>query len=148
MTPELRRLRVARALLTFIAAILFFGPLLRDSNESHLLNPTWPGHARLHFMWAISFMFCSGLANLYYLWAKPLDLAVLRLCAVWQATSLFGGFWTAVALVDVYGGTIRDPEHHATILGVNENVLVFGSLAVLLAGVAVSLLRRGPVATS
>ncbi len=96
MTRELRRLRVARALLSVIAVILFFGPLLRDSNESHLLNPTWPGHARLHFMWAISFMFCSGLANLYYLWAKPLDLAVLRLCAVWQATSLFGGFWTAV----------------------------------------------------
>ena len=147
MTSD-RRLRVARVLLSVVAAVLFFGPLLRDSNASHLTNPTWPGHARLHFMWAISFMFCSGLANLYYLWARPLELAVLRLCWVWQATSLFGGFWTAVALVDVYGGTIRDPEHHATLLGVNENVLVFGSLAVLLAGVGAALLRGRPVATS
>lgn len=46
----------ARLVLTFIGAILFFGPFLRDANASHLLNPTWPGHARLHFMWAIAFM--------------------------------------------------------------------------------------------
>lgn len=135
MTPE-RQLRRARAVLTVIAVVLFFGPLLRDSNASHLTHPDWPGHARLHFMWAISFMFCSGLANLYYLWLRPLGLGALRLCWVWQATSLLGGFWTAVVLADLYGGTIRDPEHHATILGVNENVLVFGALAVLLVGVA------------
>lgn len=135
MLPD-RRLRRARAVLTVIAVVLFFGPLLRDSNASHLTNPDWPGHARLHFMWAISFMFCSGLANLYYLWLRPLELGAIRLCCVWQATSLLGGFWAAVALADVYGGTIRDPEHHATLLGINENVLVFGALAVLLIGVA------------
>lgn len=141
MTPE-RQLRRARAVLTVIAVVLFFGPLLRDSNASHLTNPDWPGHARLHFMWAISFMFCSGLANLYYLWLRPLGLGALRLCWVWQATSLLGGFWTAVVLADLYGGTIRDPEHHATLLGVNENVLVFGALAVLLVGVAPLLRSR------
>lgn len=141
MTPE-RQLRRARAVLTVIAVVLFFGPLLRDSNASHLTHPDWPGHARLHFMWAISFMFCSGLANLYYLWLRPLGLGALRLCWVWQATSLLGGFWTAVVLADLYGGTIRDPEHHATILGVNENVLVFGALAVLLVGVAPLLRSR------
>lgn len=137
MTPEHhRRLRRARAILTVIAVVLFFGPLLRDSNASHLTHPDWPGHARLHFMWAISFMFCSGLANLYYLWRGPPELGAIRLCCVWQAASLLGGFWTAVALADVYGGTIRDPEHHLTIFGINENVLVFGALAVLLVGVA------------
>ncbi len=131
----------ARLVLTFIGAILFFGPFLRDANASHLLNPTWPGHARLHFMWAIAFMVGSGVVNLYYLWRRPPDLAVLRLCALWQATSLLGGFWTAVVLADLYGGTIRDPEHHIEILGVNENILVFGTLAVLLVAVSARLVR-------
>lgn len=145
MSSDVRRLRLARVILSVIAAILFFGPLLRDSNASHLTNPGWPGHARLHFMWAISFMFCSGLANLYFLWARPLDLGVLRLCWVWQATSLFGGFWAAVALADLYGGTIRDQEHHLLVLGINENVLVFGTLALVLLGVAFALRRpHGP----
>lgn len=143
MTPERRRLRRARAILTVIAVILFFGPLLRDSNASHLTNPEWPGHARLHFMWALSFMACSGIANLYYLWIRPLELAALRLCCVWQATSLLGGFWTAVALADLYGGTIRDPAHHETVLGINENVLIFGTLAALLVGVSLHLRPRG-----
>lgn len=137
----------ARLALTVIAVILFFGPLLRDANASHLLNPTWPGHARLHFMWALTFMFGSGLVNLYYLWRRPPDLSVLRLCALWQATSLLGGFWTAVLLADLYGGTIRDPEHHLELLGVNENLLVFGALALLLALVGARLLRP-PAAVS
>ena len=138
LAPWMKR---ARLLLTLIGAILFFGPLLRDANPSHLTNPTWPGHARLHFMWAITFMFGSGLLNLYVLWRRPPDLAVLRLCALWQATSLLGGFWTAVLLADLYGGTIRDPEHHLELLGVNENVLVFGALAVLLIVVGARLIR-------
>ena len=131
------RWRVGRALC--VVAPVTYGLLtgaIDVLDPHHLGNPDWPGHARLHFMWAISFMFCSGLANLYYLWLRPLGLGALRLCWVWQATSLLGGFWTAVVLADLYGGTIRDPEHHATILGVNENVLVFGALAVLLVGVA------------
>ena len=143
MTPEHpRRLRVALAIRTFIAVVLFFGPLLRDSNASHLTHPDWPGHARLHFMWAIAFMFCSGLANLYYLWLRPLEIGALRLCCAWQAASLLGGFWTAVALAGLYGGTIRDPEHHMTVLGINENVLVFGVLAVLLVGVVLHVRPR------
>lgn len=129
-------MQLARLVLTAIAAVLFFGPLARDSNASHLTNPDWPGHVRLHFMWAIGFMACSGVVNLYYLWLRrPLDLAALRLCWVWQACSLLGGFWTAVALADVYGGTIRDAAHHATVLGINENVLIFGVLAIALVGV-------------
>jgi hypothetical protein len=130
------RWKIVRGVLTAIAVALFFGPIARDSNASHLTHPDWPGHARLHFMWAISFMAFSGLANLYYLWIRrPLDLAALRLCWTWQACSLLGGFWTAVALADSYGGTIRDAEHHATILGINENVLIFGVLAIALVGV-------------
>lgn len=139
----------ARALLTLIAVILFFGPILRDSNASHLTHPDWPGHARLHFMWALSFMACSGLANLYYLWIRrPLTVATLHLCCTWQACSLLGGFWTAVALTDLYGGTIRDPVHHAELLGVNENILVFGTLAVMLAAVYLYIRLRLDVTTA
>lgn len=136
----LKRMKVVRVVLTFIAVVLFMGPLIRDSNPSHLTNETWPGHARLHFMWAISFMFFSGLANIYYMWiARPLELATLYLCGTWQACSLLGGFWFAVVTADLYGGTIRDPKYHAMILGINENVLIFGTLAAMLVGVLIYL---------
>lgn len=137
MSPEqLQKMRIARVVLTLIAVVLFMGPLIRDSNPSHLTNVTWPGHARLHFMWAISFMFFSGIANLYYLWiGRPLELATLYLCGTWQACSLLGGFWFAVVTADLYGGTIRDPQYHAMILGINENVFIFGTLALMLVGV-------------
>lgn len=136
-----RSVRLARALLTAITVVLCFGPIARDSNSSHLTHPEWPGHARLHFMWALGFMACSGAVLLHLLWRRPPTREDLRLCCAWLAADLLGGFWAAVALADAYGGVVRDPAHHATILGVNENVLVFGTLTVLLAA-AWGLTRR------
>lgn len=139
MTSELRTpVNVARVLLTLVGAILFFGPMARDANASHLLNPTWVGHARFHFMWSLGSLFCTGILAMYVLWVRrPLTLTGLYLVGALEAASLLGGFWFAAALVDVYGGVIRDAEVHMTIAGINENVAIFGSLAIILVGTLV-----------
>ncbi|MEM6928808.1 MAG: hypothetical protein AAF602_17855 [Myxococcota bacterium] len=132
--------RTAQILLS-IGVLEFFGPILRDAGETHLLNPSWVGHARFHLMWFLVFMAGSGLANLWLVWGVG-DRRALWTAWGWQACNVLG-FWGAAALERQYGGLIVDPEFHMTILGLNENVFVFVMLA-LLSGVTGLVLRGTP----
>lgn len=126
-----RRYRVAQVLLT-IGVLEFFGPIVRDTSVTHLLNPSWVGHARFHLAWALVFMGLSGLCNLYLIWfRRPRRLSSLYISWAWQACNIFG-FWGAAILESAYGGSIVDPEFHLTILGLNENVFAFVCLTTIL----------------
>lgn len=132
--------RTVQVLLT-IVAFEFFGPIVRDYGPSHALNPTWVGHARLHLVWLLGFMFFSGLANLWLIWwRRPFDVRNLWLSAAWQGCNL-GGFWVAVALADAYGGVVTLPETHVHLFGWDENVVVFTILSAIMV-VACALLAR------
>lgn len=133
MTSQRRTLAIQIAL--SVTALEFFGPALRDANASHLLNPTWVGHARVHLVWLLGFMFLSGLANLYLIWLRR----DLRLSALWQSCNL-GGFWLAVVFNPAYEGAITVPGIHMHILGFDENVFVFSLLTAALLAVWVALL--------
>lgn len=105
-----------------IGALEFFGPALRDSDISHLQNPAWPGHAKVHMMWFIGFLFFSGIAQVYLIWfRKPADPALVL---GWQLCNLLA-FWSAVLLAPLYGGAVIDGFYHTQILGINENILAF-----------------------
>ena len=107
-------MRAAQILLT-ISAFEFFGPIFRDYSPSHAFNPDWPGHARVHLVWLLGFMFFSGLANLYLIWfRRPRDVRDLWLSIAWQACNL-GGFWIAYLLASSYGGLIVVEGIHTTI---------------------------------
>lgn len=124
--------RTVQILLT-IGCLEFFGPILKDSGVSHLLNPEWVGHARIHLAWLMGFMFFSGLANLYFIWFRqPKTKENLIIPTLWQATNLLG-FWLAVVLSSLYKGQLVDHRYHTHILGVEENAFVFGALSILLA---------------
>lgn len=131
MATTSRRYRVAQVLLT-IGVLEFFGPIVRDTSVTHLLNPSWVGHARFHLAWALVFMGLSGLCNLYLIWfRRPHRLSSLYISWAWQACNIFG-FWGAAILESAYGGSIVDPEFHLTILGLNENVFAFVCLTTIL----------------
>jgi hypothetical protein len=135
---------MAQILLT-LTALEFFGPILRDIDATHALNPSWVGHARLHLIWLLAFMGLSGIANLYLIWfRRPFDVRNLRLSAAWQACNL-GGFWVAVVLAPAYGGAVTLPETHVHILGLDENVVAFTVLSALLIAAGAAL-RRAPLA--
>jgi hypothetical protein len=139
MAQRTRAVFAAQVLLT-ITAFEFFGPIVRDFNATHALNPAWVGHARLHLVWLLGFMLLSGLANLYLVWfRRPFDVRNLWLSAAWQCCNL-GGFWMGALLAPSYGGVITVPGEHVHILGWDENVFVFAVLSALMAG-ALSLLR-------
>jgi len=129
-----------RVLLT-LTALEFFGPILRDSNSSHLLHPDWVGHARFHLAWMLAFMGLSGLVNLYLIWvARPATSRNLWLALALQCCCV-GGFWISVAAEGAYGGQLRVPGEHSAILGVPENVFFFAAMTVGLIVAAVLLWR-------
>lgn len=134
--------RTARILLT-VTSLEFFGPILRDYSPSHAFNPTWDGHARVHLVWLLGFMCFSGFANLYLIWVRrPREVRTLWLSVLWQGCNL-GGFWVAYVLAPSYEGKITVPGIHTHILGIDENVFVFGALSVVLVLAAVVLLGAG-----
>ena len=136
--PQARTVLIVKVLLT-IASLEFFGPIVRDYSPSHALNPTWVGHARLHLVWLLGFMFLSGLANVYLIWfRRPLEIRNLRLSMLWQGCNL-GGFWISYYLAPSYGGVITMPDTHVHILGFDENVFVFTILTAVLVFAAVLL---------
>lgn len=137
MTPQTRRLAIRLALT--LTALEFFGPALRDTDASHILNPDWVGHARVHLAWLLGFMGLSGLANLYLIWFRRPVLESLRLSALWQSCNL-GGFWLAVLLDPVYQGAIVVPGIHTHVFGIDENVFAFGVLTAIMTGSWIALL--------
>jgi len=131
--PKERKLLLVKILLT-LAALEFFGPALRDANESHLTNATWPGHARLHMMWFIAYFIASGILNVYLIWFRRTPvLENLYLTFGWQTGNLIA-FWAAAILAPLYGGAVIDGQYHTEIFGINENYVAFTALGLLIAG--------------
>lgn len=128
-----RNLLIAQVLLT-IGVFEFFGPMIKDTGASHLMNSEWVGHARVHLAWLLGYMFFSGLVNLYFIWfRKPFHISHLYLSCLWQATHLVG-FWAAILFVPHYHGAITDHRYHVHIFGIDENIFVFSVLSVVLIG--------------
>ncbi len=102
-------------------------PVLVDVNTSHLLNPDWDSHARVHEAWRLSTNFLVFSLGIFLLWSKNKEILAgfLSLC-------IHLGFVIAAILMPLYGGEpvgegIPEPE----ILMVPFNVFFFGSMFLL-----------------
>ena len=119
-----RLLQISKTLLT-LGALEFFGPILRDTNSSHLLNPEWAGHARFHLMWNLMLWLCLGIFCLYLIWwRRPFTLSNLYLALILQGFNVVA-FWGAVALGPLYAAQVFDTKIHIGFLNVNENIIAF-----------------------
>lgn len=108
--------------LTTIALIAAgFGPLLIDVGSTHLLNPDWDAHARVHEVWRLSTNSLIVILGLYLLWIKQKEFlaALLSLC-------LLIGFWISVFLMPFYGGLpVGDGIDELAPLGIPLNIFSF-----------------------
>jgi uncharacterized membrane protein len=107
-------------------------PLL-EVNDSHVFNPAWVPHARVHEVWQLIANSSLGLFAAWRLWRRH-DLGT--------ATVVNGivmlAFLAAYALRDTYGGSmVVEGRGELRLLGLNLAVLGFslGLLANLAAGV-------------
>ena len=102
-------------------------PLIVDTGNTHLLNPYWDAHSRVHEVWRLSTnIFLAGV-GLYLLWVGNYLLlpALLSLCIVL-------GFFTAIFTMSLYGGiTIGEGIDEPNPFGIPANIFVFLVIAII-----------------
>ena len=87
-------------LLTSLCLILAgIGPLLLDIGDTHLFNPDWDEHSRVHEVWRLATNFMITFLGLYLIWKKNmLSIAsLLSLCMIL-------GFMISIITMPFYNG--------------------------------------------
>lgn len=140
------KIKIARRLVTIPAAFLVVGPPLIDLDPSHIFNPLWTGHARLHTVWLISTNSLVSLIALGLLWQRGApDPRGRVLFASGLVACVLGGFFIAAATQTLYGGSLSDPNGVAIMFGpLDANLTVFSILICLPAIAALIVRRPGP----
>jgi len=103
------------------------GPLLIDVGITHLLNPDWDAHARVHEVWRLSSNTFIALLGLYLIWImqKELLAALLSLC-------LLLGFWVSVFLMPFYDGlAVGQGVDELEPFGVPLNIISFAVVSII-----------------
>ncbi len=121
--------------------ILFYALVVPifELNETHLFNPSWEPHVRLHEAWQLATNCAIGLFSLWLLWWR----GNVRLSSL-MTFFVTGGFLLAYVLRDSYGGSmVLSDGSEKLIFGINLGLLAY-SLAIALALLAIALdVRRG-----
>lgn len=92
-----------------------------EINATHLLNPSWPPHARLHEAWQLATNTGLSAWAVFLAWRGRMRMA----CVI--GLFLTGGFLLAWAARSVYGGSMAGTSAAAaSILGIDAAVLVMG----------------------
>lgn len=113
-------------------------PIL-EINDTHVFNQAWEPHARLHETWQLFTNTAIGAYSVWLVWGRD-NLRLASLLTLFVT----GGFLMAYWLRDGYGGSmVLTDGSEKMILGVNLGLFAY-ALAILLAGLAVALERRGP----
>ena len=103
------------------------GPLSIDVGITHLLNPDWDAHARVHEVWRLSTNSFIAFIGLYLIWImqKELLAALLSLC-------LLLGFWVSVFLMPFYDGlAVGQGVDELEPFGVPLNIISFAVVSII-----------------
>ena len=87
-------------LLTSLCLILAgIGPLLLDIGDTHLFNPDWDDHSRVHEVWRLATNFMIALLGLYLIWKNNMLFlaSLLSLCMIL-------GFMISIITMPFYKG--------------------------------------------
>ncbi|QIH07924.1 MULTISPECIES: hypothetical protein [unclassified Pseudomonas] len=128
---------LAKLLVT--VGIVFYAvvvPIL-EINDTHVFNPAWEPHARLHETWQLFTNTALGVFSVWLVWeAGNVKLASLL------TTFVTGGFLLAYWFRDGYGGSmVLTDGSERMIIGLNLGLVAY-TLAILLAGLAVIIDQR------
>ena len=128
-----------KILISIVTLIYGVVPVIADVNETHLLNPDWSPHARVHGAWFLFFGWAMAMMSLFFIWVR--DWIYIPCFVGLMFTS---GFWVAFLAAPLYGGSLTDPNGIETkMLGLEGNVFTFTLVtAVLLSTLAWKSLSR------
>lgn len=137
---------IARILITIGVLVYAVAVPLLEISDTHVFNPEWPPHARLHEIWQLATNSMIGMLALWLAWGR----GNVRLPAV-LALLVMGGFLLAYAIRDLYGGSmvLAAGSVERTLLGINLGVVGAGVVVVTaLVALALDARRRLVPATA
>ena len=99
-----------------------------EINETHVFNPDWTPHARIHEVWQLITNTSLGLLSLWLVWVKRQTLSAGILSLL-----IMGGFLLAYFLRGSYGDSMKYLDGtEKTLLGINIGLLGFGTASMLI----------------
>lgn len=131
----LKILVTANALVfVLIVPVLEVGP-------SHVFNPEWPAHAKLHEVWQLATNAALSLLALWLTWRRQ-NSGIAALISL----AIGGGFVFAYLVQQAYGGSMAHPDgSELLLLGINPAIGVVGLISVgLVAGLLLQHRRAAP----
>lgn len=117
---ENSRLLVIRAIVTVVTLFHGIVPVVMDLNDTHLLNPGWSPHARLHGAWFLSFSAAMAGVALFLTWVRKEIMLPIVIGLMFVA-----GFWAATLMSSLYGGALADPNMNKESWGLIRTSLCF-----------------------
>jgi len=128
----------SRVALSLGAAIYGVVVPVLELNATHVWDPTWPAHARLHEVWQLATNSLFAAAALWLVWARRETRAPAAIAAI-----VTGGFFVAYVAREAYGGSmVLSNGVEKTIFGANLGVVGF-LLVNALTGLALRMERKG-----
>jgi len=90
---------IAKILTSLCLILAGMGPLLLDIGDTHLFNPNWDEHSRVHEVWRLATNSMIAFLGLYLIWKKNmLSIAsLLSLCMIL-------GFMISIITMPFYNG--------------------------------------------
>ncbi|MEU3988083.1 DUF6640 family protein [Streptomyces platensis] len=128
-----------KAMLTVVAVFTGISPYVADWNETHVLNPLWPPHAKFHNGQTMAMGTLLALATLYFVWRRRGDTRT----NLYAATGFAGLYWVSQAAAILYPGAayfdrpFDTPDMHVMGLPV-QAVIEIVMLGLIAAAVALS----------
>ena len=109
----MKRSAAGRSIVTFVALFTIISPYVADWNETHIYNPHWPPHAKVHNAQTMLLGLLLGVGALWYAWKPVRDAGSRHIhfrVALWFAAA----YWVTQSLSILFPGTaFIDPEFGA-----------------------------------
>lgn len=119
---------LAKLIITIGALLYGLGVPLLEINQTHVFNPQWEAHARLHEVWQLATNSALALLALWLTWRRQ----QIRLASL-LSMLVTGGFLFAYFARHFYGGSmVLSDGSEKLVLGINLGLFAFGIVFVLL----------------
>ncbi|SHF10866.1 hypothetical protein SAMN03080594_102627 [Arenibacter palladensis] len=116
-----------RSIITFSVLLYAIVVPFLEINETHVFNPNWTPHVRIHEVWQLITNSGIGALCLWLVWVKK-ETKISGILSL----LVTGGFLLAYGLKNAYGGSMKYLDgSEKTLLGVNIGVLGFGMAFIL-----------------
>ena len=121
-------MKMQKYIITFSIVLYAIVVPFLEINATHVFNPDWTPHVRIHEVWQLITNSSIGFLCLWLVWIKK-ETKISTILSL----LITGGFLIAYILQDFYGGSMKYLDgSEKTVLGVNIGVLGFGIAFILL----------------